>query len=766
MKISIIGGGPAGLYFAILMKQARADADIHVHEKNPEGVTWGWGVVFSDETMGFFRDADPKTYEEITSKFARWDTIDLHFKGRKLQSSGHSFCGIRRQKLLDILTSRARELGVIVDFGSDVGDISAHLNADLVVAADGLNSGIRNEYAAHFEPEVEMGTAKFVWLGSTKLWDTFTFIVRENEHGLFQVHAYRFDEDTSTFIVECDEQSWRNAGLDKASEEETMAYCKKLFAPELGDAELLANNSVWRTFPRVKNKRWSYKNIVLLGDSAHTAHFSIGSGTKLAMEDSIALVESFRRHPDDVPAALEDYHDSRWLDVAKLQRAAAISRNWFEEISRYKEFDPEQLFVSMMSRSKRVTHGNLGLRDPEYIEMTDRWFAKRNGWDGEGPVPPPMFMPFGLGDVTLQNRVVVSPMCMYSAEDGTPNDWHLVHIGSRAVGGAGLIMCEMTDVLRDGRISPGCTGMYKPEHVDAWRRVVDFVHQNSKAAVGIQLGHAGRKGSTQKLWEHPDKPLPEANWELMSASAIPYGPENQVPREMTRDDMTTIRDAFVKSTKMVLEAGFDVLELHLAHGYLLASFISPITNSRGDEYGGTLENRMRFPLEVFDAVREVWPASKPLTVRISAHDWVPGGLRPEDAVEVAALLAEHGCSLIDVSSGQTTPDEDPVYGRMFQTAFSDRIRNEVGIPTMAVGNIQTWDQVNTIVVSGRADLCALARPHLYDPYFTSHAAAEQGWHQHVPWPDQYKSQWAVSERIATEADQRVQQERADRKTYT
>jgi anthraniloyl-CoA monooxygenase len=770
VKITVIGGGPAGLYFAILMKKSRPDADIHVFERNPEGVTWGWGVVFSEETMGHFREADQESFDAIVNSFAYWDDIDLYFKGELLRSSGHGFCGMRRQKLLDILTARARELGVTVEFEKEITDWTPYLNSDLLVAADGVNSSIRNEYAAHFEPDVEVCPAKFVWLGSDKLWDAFTFIVRENEHGLFQVHAYCFDEDTSTFIVECDEQSWRNAGLDKATEEDTIAYCEKLFRPELGDAKLLGNNSVWRNFPRVKNKRWYHNNIVLLGDSAHTAHFSIGSGTKLAMEDAIALVDAFERHPEDVPSALEDYQESRWLDVAKLQRAAVVSRKWFEEIARYKDFEPQQMFVSMLSRSKRVTHGNLAMRDPGYVARLDRWFAERNGWKPDADAdpedeeaqrpPPPMFLPFSLRDLTLENRVVVSPMCQYSAVEGTPNEWHMVHLGSRAIGGAGLVMTEMTDVSADGRISPGCAGMYTEEHRDAWTRIVDFVHQNSRAKIGMQLGHAGRKGSTQKLWEHADKPLPDGNWPLMSASPIAYAPENQVPKEMTRADMEKVRDHHVQSAKWANEAGFDLLEIHMAHGYLLACFISPLANQRGDEYGGSVENRMRFPLEVFDAVREVWPDHKPLTARISAHDWVPGGMTPEQSVEVAALLKQHGCDLLDVSSGQTSPDEDPIYGRMFQTPFSDRIRNEVEIATMAVGNIQTWDQVNTIVVSGRADLCALARPHLYDPYFTLHAAAEQGWSKHVEWPNQYKSQWAVSERIAREEAERIELIRA------
>jgi anthraniloyl-CoA monooxygenase len=761
LKVTVIGGGPAGLYFALLMKKSRPDADIRVLERNPEGVTWGWGVVFSDETLGHFRAVDRESHDEILASFTRWDAIDLHFRGRRLRSGGHSFCGIRRQKLLDILTRRARALGVEVVFQHDVTDMSTVVSSDLVVAADGVNSRVRNEYAAHFEPEVEFGTAKFVWLGSTKLWDTFTFIIKENEHGLFQVHAYRFDQDTSTFIVECDEQSWRNAGLDHTDEAGTIAYCERLFAEELDGARLLGNASVWRNFPRVRNRSWYHRNIVLLGDAAHTAHFSIGSGTKLAMEDAIALVAAFERNPRDVTAALENYQDGRWLDVAKLQRAAAVSRHWFEDIARYREMEPEQLFASLLSRSKRITHENLAVRDPAYGATLDEWFARANGWDGSGPVPPPMFVPFRLRGLELANRVVVSPMCMYSARDGTVGDWHLVHLGSRAQGGAGLVMTEMTDVSRDGRISPGCAGLYLPEHDAAWARIVDFVHAHTPARIGIQLGHAGRKGSTQLLWERPDLPLPDGNWPLLAPSPIPYRPESQVPREMTREDMVAVRDAFAQAARRARRIGFDLLELHCAHGYLLGSFISPVTNLRTDVYGGALAHRMRFPLEVLEAVREAW-GDAPISVRISAHDWVPGGMEPAEAVEVAVLLARHGADIVDVSSGQTTPEEAPVYGRMFQTPFSDRIRHEAKVATIAVGNIQTWDHVNTIVVSGRADLCALARPHLYDPYFTLHAAAEQAWHPQVSWPIQYRSQRAVSDRIAAEHAATIAAER-DRK---
>ena len=754
MKVGIVGGGPAGLYSAILLKKARPEADITVVEKNPRGVTWGWGVVFSEETMGHFKQADPDSFASISNAFARWDAIDVHFKGQCITSRGHDFAGIRRVALLDILARRAEQLGVKIDYEIEIDALDRFADADLIIAADGVHSRVRARFEDTFETTITPGNAKFIWLGSDKLWDTFTFIVRENEHGLFQVHAYRFDTDTSTFIVECDEQSWRNAGLDQADEDASIAYCERLFAPELGGAKLLGNRSRWVSFPTLTCARWRHDNVVIIGDAAHTAHFSIGSGTKLAMEDSIELVAALTEDPTrSVRDSLAAYEERRRLAVAKLQRAAAVSQEWFEDIGRYRHFDPQQFVASLMTRSKRVTHENLRIRDAAYVEQLDRWFATASGnpVPADQPVPPPMFQPFQLCDVTLDNRVVVSPMCQYSAEDGVPNEWHLVHIGSRAIGGAGLVICEMTDVSPEARISPGCTGLWSQTHADAWKRIVEFAHAHSRAKIGIQIGHAGRKGATDLQW-NGGKPLPPTDaWPIVAPSPLAWDANSQTPRELTRADMAAIREQFVRATKHALAAGFDLLELHAAHGYLLASFISPLTNQRSDEYGGVLANRLRFPLEVFDACREVWPSSKPISVRISATDWMPGGLSEDEAVEVARQFHERGCNLIDVSAGQTHPDAKPIYGRMFQTPFSDRIRNELrNVATIAVGNIQTWDQVNTIVVSGRADLCALARPHLYDPYFTLHAAAEQGWHRRVHWPEQYLAGLSVGDFVAGE----------------
>jgi anthraniloyl-CoA monooxygenase len=738
MKISVIGGGPGGLYFALLMKKARPGCEIAVHERNRADDTFGWGVVFSDETLSNFLDADRPTYERITEGFVHWDAIDVCYRGEVVRSGGHGFSGIARRRLLQILQERCVELGIALEFSSEIEGHEALGDSDLIVAADGINSRTRTVLAEHFRPDIRVGAAKFIWLGTTKVFDAFKFFFRKNEHGFFQVHAYPFDAHTSTFIVETDEASWRAAGLDVMSAEEGVGYCERLFAEELEGHRLLTNKSEWINFRRVRNATWHHGNIVLIGDAAHTAHFSIGSGTKLAMEDAMVLCDALQRH-ERIPAALAAYEEERWVDAAKLQKTAETSQRWFEELRRYADDPMLQLTMSLMTRSKRVTHANLALRDPGFIAGVDRWFAEQAGCATRSPAPPPMFTPFRLRELELPNRVVVSPMCQYSATEGVADDWHLVHLGSRALGGAGWVMAEMTNVTRDGRISPGCTGLYDDAHVAAWRKITEFVHRSSHAKIGIQLGHAGRKGSTGRLWESYDRPLAEGNWGLVAPSPLPLHPGlSQVPRPMTRADMDEVKTAYVAATERALAAGFDLLEVHMAHGYLLASFISPLTNRRDDEYGGSLVNRMRYPLEVLDAVRATWPQGKPISVRISAFDWAPGGTTEDDAVEVARLLKAHGADVIDVSSGQTVPHERPDYGRMFQIPFSDRIRHEVGIPTIAVGAIQGWDHINTVLASGRADLCALARPHLFDPYFTLHAAAEQGYFG-VTWPNQYLS---------------------------
>lgn len=750
MKIVCIGGGPGGLFFAILMKRANPAHDVTVYERNAADNTFGWGVVFSDETMENLRESDPETVDRITGAFAHWDDIDVVFKGRTITSSGHGFCGIGRQKLLDILQQRAGELGVRMVFEAEIEpeDIETRFaDADLIVACDGINSKIRTRWADHFQPDIELRRNKFVWLGTKKLFDAFTFLFEETEHGWVQAHCYRFDAETSTFIVEMREETWRAHGLGEGGTDATIAWCEKLFGQHLDGHGLLANmrhlrGREWITFPRIGNETWVKDNLVLLGDAAHTAHFSIGSGTKLAFEDAIALAEAMTRQTGesaaDIRAGLAEYQEQRRIDVLRIQSAARNSTEWFENVARYAHLEPEQFAYSMLTRSQRISHENLRLRDKSYLEGVERWFAGRAAGRPQQVPVPPMFAPFKLRDLELPNRVVVSPMATYSAVDGQPGDFHLVHLGARAMGGAGLVFTEMTCVSPEGRITPGCAGMYDPAHVAGWTRIVDFVHANSPAKICLQLGHAGPKGSTKLGWEGYDVPLESGNWPVLAPSPVAWAPENQVPREATRADMDKVVADFRRATLSALEAGFDMVELHAAHGYLLSAFITPLTNRRADEYGGSLENRLRFPLEVFDAMRAVWPQERPMSVRISATDWVAGGVDGDEAVAIAKAFKAHGADLIDVSAGQTSRSAKPVYGRMFQTPFADRVRNEAGIATMAVGNIYETDHVNSILAAGRADLCALARPHLANPNWTLHAAAAQGYDQQ-PWPKPYLS---------------------------
>jgi anthraniloyl-CoA monooxygenase len=746
MRIVCIGGGPAGLYFALLMKQARPATEITVVERNRPDETFGWGVVFSDQTLDNLARADAPTYEAIRASFYHWDEIDVHFKGRTITSGGHGFCGIARQRLLSILQDRCAELGVELVFQSEVTDARAYADADLVVACDGVNSTIRRQYAQYFQPEIERRRCRYIWLGTHQHFAAFTFAFEETPWGWFQAHAYTFDHHTSTFIVETPEEVWQRAGLGQISVDESIAFCQRLFAHYLNEQPLLNNarhtTNPWRHFLRITNARWVHNNLVLLGDAAHTAHFSIGSGTKLALEDAIALTRALQS-TDRLSVALRSYEEERKVEVIKLQNAARNSTDWFENVKRYSVLEAEQFAYSLLTRSQRVSHENLRLRDRQYIAGVEAWIAQRSGLPARAI--PPMFTPFRLRSLTVPNRVVVSPMAMYSCQHGVPDDFYLVHVGSHAHGGAGLIFTEMTCVSADARITPGCAGMYRPEHINAWRRIVDYVHERTPARIAMQLGHAGPKGSTQRGWEEMDEPLPVGNWPLIAASAIPYGPHNQTPRPMTRADMDRVLADFVRAARWAEKCGFDWLELHCAHGYLLSSFICPLTNQRTDEYGGSLENRCRYPLEVFHAIRAVWPDHKPMSVRISAHDWAPGGNTPDDAVLIAQYFKEAGADLIDVSSGQTTRQARPVYGRMYQTPFADRIRNEVGIATMAVGAIFEPDHVNSIIAAGRADLCALARPHLADPFWTLHAAAQLGYTE-MPWPPQYLNGKAQLER--------------------
>ena len=731
MKIACLGGGPAGLYFAISMKRRDAAHDITVFERNRPDDTFGFGVVFSDETLATFENYDRESYRAIIGHFAYWDDIEIHFRGTTHRIGGNGFCGCARATLLKILARRARSLGVAVKYQSEAAPLDpAILDADVVVAADGINSRMREALAPTFKPSVDLRPNFFSWMGSTRPFDAFTFFFRETEHGIFIAHCYQYEPRCSTWIIETDPQTFARAGLDPLDEAASARFVERRFADELGGHRIITNRSIWRNFPSIRCERWVADNVVLIGDAKATAHFSIGSGTKLAMEDAIALYEAFRSTGGhDVSAALARFETARREEVEKTQHSADVSLVWFEHVNRFWSMDPTRFAFGLMTRSKAITYDNLALRAPEFVKEADRVVARdvrALGFAADIARPlAPMFQPFRLRSLTLDNRVVVSPMCQYSAQDGMPNDWHLVHYGSRAIGGAGLMFTEMTDVSEKARISLGCAGMYSDAHERAWKRIVDFVHAQSRTKFCMQLGHAGRKGATRLMWEGIDEPLAQGAWPIISASPLPYFPHSAVPREMTRADMDAVIADYVAATKRAERAGFDMVEMHAAHGYLLASFISPLTNLRTDQYGGTLEARMRFPLEVFRAMRAAWPDGKPMSVRISATDWADGGLTGDDAVEVARLFAQAGCDLIDVSSGQTVAEAQPVFGRMYQTPFSDQIRNEAGLATMCVGAITTADQVNTILAAGRADLVALARPHLVDPYFTMKAA---GWY--------------------------------------
>ncbi len=744
MRIAVIGGGPAGLYFAILMKRDMPAARITVVERNRPDDTFGFGVVFSDATLDTFQAADEPSYRAITRSFAYWDDIEIvarnadgSLKAPPHRIGGNGFCGCSRATLLLLLQERARALGVELEFRREATP-EDFPDADLIVAADGINSPIRERWREHFQPEVDLRPNRFAWMGSTRPLDAFTFCFKERREGIFVAHAYQYEAGASTWVLETDPETFARAGLDRMDEAESARFLEGVFAEDLQGHRLITNRSLWRRFPMIRCARWTRDNIVLLGDAKASAHFSIGSGTKLAMEDAIALHGAFMAG-GDVATCLDRFETSRREDVEKTQHAADVSLVWFEHVKRFWHFHPTRFAFGVMTRSKAITWDNLALRAPEFVATTQKVFAEEaraNGLPARDDHPP-MFQPLALREMRLANRVVVSPMDMYSAEDGMPGDFHFQHYASRALGGAGLVFTEMTCVSPEARITLGCTGLWNDAQQAAWARIVGFVHQHSAARICLQLGHAGRKGATKLMWEGIDQPLDEGAWPVISASPIPYFPHSQVPRAMTRADMDRVRDDFVAATRRAAEAGFDMVELHCAHGYLLASFLSPLTNTRADEYGGSIANRLRYPLEVFAAMRAAWPAGRPMSVRISATDWKDGGLDDADCLAIAHGFAAAGADLIDVSTGQTVHDAAPMYGRMFQVPWSDMIRNEAGIATMCVGSITSADQVNTILAAGRADLVALARPHLTDAAFTLRAAAQYSVRD-VACPPQYR----------------------------
>ncbi len=742
MKVLCLGGGPAGLYFAISMKLRDPSHQVTVLERNKANDTFGWGVVLSDDALGRMQKNDPVSTDAIRSNFAYWDDIAVVHDGVRTVSGGHGFAGIGRKAMLILLQQRARELGVDMRFETTFKTAEEYRkDYDLVVGCDGLNSVVRTEYADVFKPDIDVRKCKFIWLGThQKFDDAFTFIFEKTEHGWMWAHVYQFDDNTATFIVETLPETWDKWGFEAMTKEETVETCRKIFEKHLGGHDLMSNaahlrgSAVWIQFPRVICEKWYHENVVLMGDAAATGHFSIGSGSRLAFDSAIALAEYLHSEPN-MEAAFRRYQEERRVEVLRLQSAARNSLEWFEQVERYLDLHPTQFAYSLLTRSQRISHENLRLRDPAWLASAEDWFQEQAGGD-KGRRP--MFAPFKLRGMELKNRIVMSPMAQYKAVDGCPTDWHFVHYAERAKGGAALIYTEMTCVSPEGRITPGCPGLYAPEHEAAWKRLADFIHAETTAKFCMQIGHAGRKGSTCVPWDGGiDQPLASGNWQTVAASALPYREVNGVPKAMDRADMDEVKAQFVSAIEMAARAGVDMIEMHAAHGYLLGTFISPVTNKRDDEYGGSLDNRMRYPLEVFQAMRAAWPEDRPMSVRISAHDWIEGGVDPEEAVEIARRFRAAGADIIDVSSGQTDPAERPIYGRMFQTPFSDRIRNEAHIPTMTVGNISDWDQVNGILMAGRADLVCLARMHLADPYWTLHAAVEQG-DTASEWPAPYK----------------------------
>lgn len=750
MKITVIGGGPGGLYFSILTKKAMPHCQIDVYERNKPDDSFGFGVVFSDETLGEFLKRDMQSYELIRSEFAYWDDIIVARDGEEVSIAGNGFCGCSRKTLLKLLHQRCEEEGVNLHFEKEIPDESFFVDSDIILASDGIVSNIRTKYEKEFGTKIEMKKNRFVWLGSTKPLDAFTYYFRNTEHGLIVAHSYQYQEGMSTWIFECSEETWQKHGFEVTNEEDTIAKMQTIFAQELDGHPLISNKSHWRQFPHVTNENWYHKNIVLIGDAKATAHYSIGSGTKLAMDSAIGLSDAIIANPTDVQAAFQQYDKSRRNTVEMIQHAALVSLDWFENMNRHNQHPFYQFAFGCMTRAKKVTFENLRLRDKSFTDKVLKEF--NDNCQTELVETPAAFTPFQLRNLQLQNRIVMSPMGQYSAENGLVNDWHFQHYTSRAVGGLGLILTEMTAVSENGRITEGCAGIYTENQLTEWKRINDFIHNYTQTKIGIQLGHSGRKGATKKPWEDS---FTGTSWELLSASAIPFNENSNRPKEMTLEDMNLVTAQFVQATKNADAANFDMIELQAHHGFLLASFLSPLTNTRNDEFGGNIENRLKFPLRVFTEMRNAFPKEKPMSVRISASDWVQNGISEQDIITIATAFKNVGADIINVSTGNTVAGQKPQTGRMWQTPFSDAVRNTVHIPTITTGYIQDIDQINTIILNGRADLVALGRPLLLDANFVRNAQAYEQF-QPTDIPNPYKM--GISHLYPLKASERKQME--------
>lgn len=752
MKIAVIGGGPGGLYFSILTKKAIPDCQIDVYERNKPDDSFGFGVVFSDETLGEFLKRDMQSYELIRSQFAYWDDIIVARDGQQVSISGNGFCGCSRKTLLKLLHQRCREEGVNLHFEQNIEDISRYQDADIILAADGIGSGIRTQYEKEFGTKITLKKNRFVWLGSTKPLDAFTYFFRTTPYGTFVAHTYQYEAGMSTWIFECSDETWQKFNFEITNEEDTIAKIGEIFKDELDGHPLISNKSHWRQFPHVTNQNWYHDNIVLLGDAKATAHYSIGSGTKLAMDCAIGLSDAVIANQNDVQAAFRQYDATRRNTVEMIQYAALVSLDWFENMDRNAQHPFYQFAFGCMTRSKKVTFENLQIRDKSFTDKVLNEFNDNRNSNNKNQ--PAAFSRFELRNLELQNRIVMTPMGQYLAENGLVSDWHFQHYTSRAIGGLGLILTEMTAVSETGRITLGCAGIYNQDQLNAWKRINDFIHKHTSTKIGIQLGHSGRKGAVKKPWEAPTEPIDQP-WELISASPVPFNSKLAAPKEMTVADMDLITTQFVKAAENANEAGFDLIELQAHHGFLLASFLSPLTNIRSDEFGGTIENRLKFPLRVFNEMRSVFPKEKPMSVRISASDWAENGITEEDVFAIAVAFKNAGADIINVSTGNTVENQKPQFGRMWQTPFADAVRNTVHIPTITAGYIQDIDQINTIILNGRADLVALGRPLLLDPGFVRNAQAYEQY-QSDDIPNPYKA--GISHLYPLKASERKQSE--------